>query len=165
MENSRSKRPTHPAQGDMSDIRRVLGEDDGQASNKMKVDVTVEEPRPGVVGLQRQRFVSSYDRRTGEDAERTYHEADRDVVSRKANVDRVPPDGVHIVVLGGACTASHGEGMIGWRKGCVSAPRHAGQGTLLDLLPPPPPTFPRSIPTWRRRGNEVLAVLRRQLTI
>ena len=43
------------------------------------------------------------DRQTGqEDAERTYDEADRDVVSRKANVDRFPPDGVHIVVLGGA---------------------------------------------------------------
>ena len=52
---------------DMSDIRRVLGEDDGQASDEMEVDVTVEEPRPGVVGLQR--FVSScnrqIDRQTG----------------------------------------------------------------------------------------------------
>ena len=36
----------------MSDIRRVLGEDDGQPSNEMEVDVTMEEPRPGVVGLQ-----------------------------------------------------------------------------------------------------------------
>ena len=45
----------------MSDIRRVLGED-GPASNEMEVDVTVEEPRPGVVGLRR--FVSSYDRHT-----------------------------------------------------------------------------------------------------
>ena len=54
------------------------------------------------------------DRQTGrEDAERTYDEADRDVVSRKANTDRVPPDGVHIVVLGGACTANHGEGVLG----------------------------------------------------
>ena len=90
---------------DVSDIRRILGEDDGQASNEMEVDVTVEEPRPGVVGLQRQRFVSSYDRQTGEDAERTYHEADRDVVSRKADVDRVPPEGLHVGVLGGACSA------------------------------------------------------------
>ena len=106
----------------MSDIRRVLRKDDGQPpSNEMEVDVTVEEPRPGVVGLQRQRFVSSYDRRTGEAAERTYHEADRDVVSRKANTDRVPPDGVHIVVLGGACTANHGEGVLKGRKGCASA--------------------------------------------
>ena len=36
------------------------------------------------------------------------------------------PDGVHIVVLSGACTASHGEGMIGWRKECALARRHAG---------------------------------------
>ena len=104
----------------MSDIRRVLGKDDGQASDEMEVDVTVEEPRPGFVGLQRQRFVSSYDRQTGEDAERTYYEADRDAVSRKANTDRVPPDGVHIVVLGGACTANHGEGVLKGRKGCAS---------------------------------------------
>ena len=45
----------------MSDIRRVLGEDDGQASNKMKVDVTVEEPWPRIVAAE---FVSSYDRQT-----------------------------------------------------------------------------------------------------
>ena len=61
-------------------------------------------------------FVSSHDRQTDrqpgrEDAERTYHEADRDVVSRKANVDRVPPEAVY--------TANHGEGMLGWRKGCA----------------------------------------------
>ena len=37
---------------DMSDIRRVLGEDDGQASNEMEVDATVGEPLPGVVSLQ-----------------------------------------------------------------------------------------------------------------
>ena len=37
---------------DMSDIRCVLQEDDGQPSDEMEVDVTVEEPRPGVVGLQ-----------------------------------------------------------------------------------------------------------------
>ena len=35
----------------MSDIRRVLGEDDGQASNEMEVDVTVEEPGARVVRL------------------------------------------------------------------------------------------------------------------
>ena len=45
----------------MSDIRRVLGEDDGQASDEMEVDVTVEEPRPGIVAAE---FVSSYDRQT-----------------------------------------------------------------------------------------------------
>ena len=49
----------------------------------------------------------------------------RDVVSRKANADRVPPDGVHIVVSGGACTANHGEGVLEGRKECVSALRHA----------------------------------------
>ena len=37
---------------DMNDIRRVLREDDGQPSNEMEVDVTVEPPRPGVLGLQ-----------------------------------------------------------------------------------------------------------------
>ena len=46
---------------DMSDIMRVLGEDDGQPSNEMEVDVTVEEPRPGIVAAE---FVSSYDRQT-----------------------------------------------------------------------------------------------------
>ena len=66
------------------------------------------------------------DRQTGrEDAERTYDEADRDVVSRKANVDLVPPDGVHIVVLGGACTANHGEGVLGGGNEYASALRHA----------------------------------------
>ena len=45
----------------MSDIRRVLREDDGQASNEMEVDVTVVEPRPGIVASE---FVSSYDRQT-----------------------------------------------------------------------------------------------------
>ena len=100
----------------MSDIRRVLGEDDGQPSHEMEVDVTVEEPRPGIVAAE---FVSSYDRQPGrEDAERTYHETYCDVVSRKANADRVPPDGVHIVGSGDACTANHGEGMR--RKGCAS---------------------------------------------
>ena len=67
------------------------------------------------------------DRQTGrEDAERTYDEADRDVVSRKANADRVPPDGVRIVVLGGACTANHGESVLEGRMGSASARRHAG---------------------------------------
>ena len=45
----------------MSDIRRVLGEDDGQASTEVEVDVTVEEPWPGIVPAE---FVSSYDRQT-----------------------------------------------------------------------------------------------------
>ena len=62
--------------------------------------------------------MSSYDRQPGrEDAERTYDAADRDVVSRKANADRVPPHGVHIVVLSGACTANHGECMLKGRMG------------------------------------------------
>ena len=76
----------------MSDIRRVLGEDDGQPSNEMEVDVTVEEPRPGVVRL----------------------EPDRDVVpgSGCAGADDVPPNRVVVVVLGAARRADDGEDML-----------------------------------------------------
>ena len=57
-----------------------LGEDDGEASLEVEVDVAVEEPRAGVVG----------------------EEADRDVVTdgAVARRDGVAPDGVVVVVLG-----------------------------------------------------------------
>ena len=42
----------------MSDIRRVLGEDDGQPSNEMEVDVTVEEPGARVVRLNARTLIS-----------------------------------------------------------------------------------------------------------
>ena len=62
----------------MSDIRRILGEDDGQPSDEMEVDVTVEEPRTRVVG----------------------GEADGDVVAVAADVHDVTLGRV-LVVVGG----------------------------------------------------------------
>ena len=47
-----------------------------------------------------------------EDAERSYHEADGDVVSRKANVDRVPLHGVREVVAVAPCASNDAERVL-----------------------------------------------------
>ena len=70
----------------------VLSHDDGEAGVEVEIDVTVEEPRPGVVRL----------------------EPDRDVVPGGgcAGADDVPPNRVVVVVLGTAGRADDGEDML-----------------------------------------------------
>ena len=85
---------SRPVRGDRIDsfsVADVLGEDDGETSIQVEVDMTVEEPRARVVRL----------------------EADRDVVvSAGPGRDSVAPDGVVVVVFGRAGAADYGKGVL-----------------------------------------------------
>ena len=83
-------RPVRRDRVDGFSIADILGEDDGETSIQVEVDVTVEEPRARVVRL----------------------EADRDVVvSAGPGRDSVAPDGVVVVVDSTVRAANDGEGM------------------------------------------------------
>ena len=72
----------------------------------MPINVTMEEPRAGVVSLMRCQLLIILHNQT------TYLEPDSDIVTSTANADHVATNRVHIIVSAAAGTANNVKGML-----------------------------------------------------
>lgn len=76
----------------------------------MEVNVTMQEPRPGIVGLMVP--CSAHIRECRSSTTATHLEPDRHVVALPPNVDRITTNGVVVVVHRTTCTANDRERML-----------------------------------------------------